>query len=97
MRYVTALAHGWTRIRYQDVANLKSAQQSHNQGNHKFTWEIAARHGHIGYILITAATTHNISIRIQSRNPIRKRSIDARSGAASGARTHDLLIHNQAF
>src|SRR5678816_4897137 len=53
VRYVTAIARtDGPRIRYQDVADMKSAQQSHVQGNHKFTWEVAARRGHIGYLLI---------------------------------------------
>ena len=53
VRYVTAIARtDGPRIRYQDVADPKSAQQSHIQGNHKFTWEVAARRGHIGYILV---------------------------------------------
>ena len=53
VRYVTAIARtDGPRIRYQDVADLKSAQQSHTQGNHKFTWEVAARRDDIGYIMI---------------------------------------------
>ena len=53
VRYVTALARtDGPRIRYQEIANLKSAQQSHTQNNHKFTWEVAARRGHTGYLLI---------------------------------------------
>lgn len=53
VRYVTAIARtDGQRIRYQDVADLKSAQQSHTQGNHKFTWQVAARPGHTGYILV---------------------------------------------
>jgi hypothetical protein len=53
VRYVTALARtDGPRIRYQEVANPKSAQQSHVQGNHKFTWEVAARRGHVAYLLI---------------------------------------------
>ncbi|HEX7333196.1 MAG TPA: hypothetical protein VF290_16950 [Pyrinomonadaceae bacterium] len=53
VRYVTAIARtDGQRIRYQDVADLKSAQQSHIQGNHKFTWQVAARRGHTGYILV---------------------------------------------
>ena len=53
VRYVTAIARtDGSRIRYQDVADLKSAQPSHTQGNHKFTWQIAARRGHIGYIIV---------------------------------------------
>jgi hypothetical protein len=53
VRYVTALARtDGPRIRYQEIADLKSAQQSHVQGNHKFTWEVAARRGHVAYLLI---------------------------------------------
>ena len=53
VRYVTALARtDGPRIRYQEIADLKSAQRSQMQGNHKFTWEVAARRGHIGYLLI---------------------------------------------
>lgn len=53
VRYVTAIARtDGPRIRYQELADLKSAQRSVVQGNHKFTWEIAARRGHIGYLLI---------------------------------------------
>ncbi len=52
VRYVTALARtDGPRIRYQEVADPKSAQQSHVQGNHKFTWEVARR-GHVAYLLI---------------------------------------------
>ena len=53
VRYLTAIARtDGPRIRYQDVADLKSAQQSHTQGNHKFTWQVAARRGHTGYMLV---------------------------------------------
>lgn len=53
VRYVTAIARtGGPRIRYQDVADLKSAQQSHLQGNHKFTWQFPAKHGRIAYTII---------------------------------------------
>jgi hypothetical protein len=53
VRYVTAIArtHG-PRIRYQEVAELKSAQRSITTGNHKFTWEIEGRRGHSAFILI---------------------------------------------
>ena len=53
VRYVTALARAdGPRIRYQEVADLKSAQRTVAQGNHKFTWEIGAGRGHSGFILI---------------------------------------------
>ena len=41
VRYVTAIARtDGPRIRYQEIADLKSAKSSHTTGNHKFTWEI---------------------------------------------------------
>ena len=44
VRYVTALARtDGPRIRYQEIADLKSAQHSNASGNHKFTWEIESR------------------------------------------------------
>jgi len=53
VRYVTAIARtDGPRIRYQELADLKSAQRAVAQGNHKFTWEIAARRGQMAYILI---------------------------------------------
>jgi hypothetical protein len=53
VRYVTAIARSnGTRIRYDDVADLKSAQREQNQGNYKLTWQIAARSGHSAYLLI---------------------------------------------
>lgn len=53
VRYVTAIARtDGPRIRYQDIADLKSAQQSHTQGNYKFTWEVAARRSHTGYVMV---------------------------------------------
>jgi hypothetical protein len=53
VRYVTAIARtDGPRIRYQDVADLKSAQRTVNQGNHKFSWEVPARHGHFAYLII---------------------------------------------
>jgi hypothetical protein len=52
VRYVTAIARtDGPRIRYQEVADLRSAQRSIAPGNHKFTWEIEGRRGH-SFILI---------------------------------------------
>ena len=52
VRYVTAIARtDGPRIRYQEVADLKSAQRSETPGNHKFTWEIEERRGE-SFILI---------------------------------------------
>lgn len=53
VRYVTAIARtNGQRIRYQELAELKSAQHSVAQGNHKFTWEVAARRGHEAFLMI---------------------------------------------
>jgi hypothetical protein len=53
VRYVTAIARqGGPRIRYQEVADLKSAQRVENQGAHKFTWEVAEHRGQFAYVLI---------------------------------------------
>ena len=53
VRYVTAIARtDGPRIRYQEVADPKSAQRSVTPGNHKFTWEIEGRHGQSAFILI---------------------------------------------
>jgi len=53
VRYVTAIARpDGPRIRYQEVADMKSAQRSVTPGHQKFTWEIEGRRGHSGYILI---------------------------------------------
>jgi hypothetical protein len=52
VRYVTAIARtDGPRIRYQEVADLKSAQRTVTQGNHKFTWEVEGR-GQLAFILI---------------------------------------------
>jgi len=52
VRYVTAIARtDGPRIRYHEVADLKSAQRSETPGNHKFTWEIERPHGE-SFILI---------------------------------------------
>jgi hypothetical protein len=53
VRYVTAIARtDGPRMRYGDVAELKSAQRSITPGNHKFTWEIEGRRGVSAFILI---------------------------------------------
>jgi len=53
VRYVTAIARtDGPKIRYQEIADLKTAQRAVVQGNHKFTWEIEARRGQFAYILI---------------------------------------------
>ena len=53
VRYVTAIARtDGPRIRYEDVADLKSAQRSDTPGNHKFTWEIEGHRGQSAFILI---------------------------------------------
>ena len=53
VRYVTAIARtDGPRIRYEDVADLTSAQREENQGNYKLTWQIAARSGQSQYVLI---------------------------------------------
>jgi hypothetical protein len=53
VRYVTAIARtDGPKIRYQEIADLKSAKSSHTQGNHKFTWEIEERRGKESFILI---------------------------------------------
>ena len=50
---MTAIARqGGPRIRYQDLADPKSAQRLENQGSHKFTWEVAARRGQFAYVMI---------------------------------------------
>jgi hypothetical protein len=52
VRYVTAIARtDGPRIRYHEVADLKSAQRNDTPGNHKFTWEIERRRGE-SFILI---------------------------------------------
>jgi hypothetical protein len=52
VRYVTAIARtDGTRIRYEEVADLKHAQQVHTQGVHKFTWEVAERRGQFAYVM----------------------------------------------
>jgi hypothetical protein len=53
VRYVTAIARtDGPRIRYAEVANLKTAQRLNNQGNYRFTWEVPARRGQFAYVMI---------------------------------------------
>jgi len=53
VRYVTAIARtDGPRIRYEDVADVQSAQREQNQGNYKLTWQISSRSGHSAYQLI---------------------------------------------
>jgi hypothetical protein len=53
VRYVTAIARtGGPRMRYQEVADIKNAQRVNNQGNYKFTWEVAAQSGQSAYLII---------------------------------------------
>lgn len=53
VRYVTALARtGGPRVRYDEIADLKAAQRTNTQGHYKFTWQVSARTGQPGYILI---------------------------------------------
>jgi hypothetical protein len=53
VRYVTAIARsGGPRIRYAEIADVNSAQRMQTQGNYRFTWEVAEREGHPGYVII---------------------------------------------
>ena len=53
VRYVTAIARtDGPRIPYQELGEVKSAQHSITPGNHKFTWQVAARRGQAGFIII---------------------------------------------
>ena len=53
VRYVTVIARtGGPRMRYQEVADLKSAQRLNSQGNYRFTWEIPERHGQFAFVVI---------------------------------------------
>jgi hypothetical protein len=53
VRYVTAIARAdGPRIRYQEIADLKSAQSSNAPGNHKFTWEVESHRGKAAFIII---------------------------------------------
>lgn len=53
VRYVTAIARpDGPRIRYQEVADLKSARRLNSQGNYRFTWEIPERRGQFAFVVI---------------------------------------------
>ena len=53
VRYVTAIARtGGPRIPYSEIGDLKTAGQTNNQGNYKFTWKVASRQGHQAYIVV---------------------------------------------
>jgi len=53
VRYVTAIARtNGPRMRYQEVADLRSAQRLNNQGNYRFTWEIPERRGQFAFVVI---------------------------------------------
>jgi len=53
VRYVTAIARtAGRRIRYQEIAELKTAQRSNYQGNYRFTWEIPERRGQFAFVVI---------------------------------------------
>jgi hypothetical protein len=53
VRYVTAIARtDGPRIRYTEVADLKTAQRLNNQGNYRFTWEVPARRGQFAFVMI---------------------------------------------
>ena len=53
VRYVTAIARAdGPRIRYQEVADLKSAQRTVVQSNHKYTWEVESGRGQPAFIII---------------------------------------------
>ena len=53
VRYVTAIARtDGPRMRYQEVADLKSARRLNNQGNYRFTWDIPERRGQFAFVVI---------------------------------------------
>ena len=53
VRYVTAIARtDGPRMRYQEIADLKSAQRLNSQGNYRFTWEIPERRGQFAFVVI---------------------------------------------
>lgn len=53
VRYITAIARAsGPRIRYDEVVDVKHAQQVNYQGNYKFTVETGARRGHFAYVTI---------------------------------------------
>ena len=53
VRYVTAVARtGGPRIRYEEFADVKSAQRTNTQGNYKLTWEVPAQPDQPAYTVI---------------------------------------------
>src|ERR1044072_2748766 len=53
VRYVTAIARTDSpRMRYQEIADLKSAQRLNSQGNYRFTWEIPERRGQFAFVVL---------------------------------------------
>jgi hypothetical protein len=53
VRYVTAIARtDGPRMRYQEIANLRTAQRNSSQGNYRFTWEVPARRGQFAFVMI---------------------------------------------
>ena len=53
VRYITAIARAdGPRLRYQDVADINSAECISNQGNLKFTWHVAAHRRQLAFILV---------------------------------------------
>ena len=60
VRYVTAIARAdGPRMRYQEVADLKSAQRLNSQGNYRFTWEIPERRGQFAFVVIALGRDPN--------------------------------------
>ena len=53
VRYVTAIARtDGARIRYDEVADLRSAERKENQGNYRLTWQIGTHSGDAAYMMI---------------------------------------------
>ena len=53
VRYVTAIARtNGPKMRYEEVASLRSAQRTNVQGNLKFTWSVEPRRGHFAYVVM---------------------------------------------
>lgn len=53
VRYITAIARsGGPGIRYQEIAELKSAERLNYQGNYRFTWQIPERRGRFAFVVI---------------------------------------------
>ncbi len=46
-------------MRYQEIANVKQAQQVHTQGIHKFTWEVAAQRGQFACVIMARGRDPN--------------------------------------